>query len=137
MKDHDNDAIAYVSGGLAQYIVGAESHKRYMEYLQQQPLDHDKQRQIIECLILQARSTGEATITLTELLVLLHHYSGMLDEITPLRFQLAEADAWCEYWRREALRQHPTPEAYEAVCKARDKWQERAERAYPKEVATQ
>lgn len=40
---------------------------------------------------------------------------------------IAEADAWCEYWRREAFRKYPTPEAYEAVCKARDKWQQRAE----------
>lgn len=40
----------------------------------------------------------------------------------------AETEAWIEYWRREALRKYPNPDAYEAVCRARDSWQARAER---------
>lgn len=44
-------------------------------------------------------------------------------------FELTEAEAWCEYWQREALRKYPTPDAYEAVCRARDKWQQLAEQA--------
>ncbi|WP_163855775.1 hypothetical protein [Paenibacillus elgii] len=34
-----------------------------------------------------------------------------------------------EKWKREALQQYPTPDAYEAACKALHKHRERAERA--------
>lgn len=54
------------------------------------------------------------------------HTEGILEEVM---LELVEADAWAEYWRQEALRQYPTPEAYDSVCKARDKWQQRAEQA--------
>jgi len=41
--------------------------------------------------------------------------------------ELDEADAWAEYWRREALRNHPTQEAYDAACAALEKHKERAD----------
>lgn len=48
----------------------------------------------------------------------------------PRRMELpeAETEGWLDYWRRESLRKYPTPDAYEAVCRARDSWQARAER---------
>jgi hypothetical protein len=42
-------------------------------------------------------------------------------EAARLQLEIAEADAWCENWRREAFRKYPTPEAYESACKALEK----------------
>ena len=41
--------------------------------------------------------------------------------------ELDEADAWAEYWRREAFRNHPTQEAYDAACAALEKHRKRAD----------
>lgn len=47
--------------------------------------------------------------------------------------QLADWEKEARKCRREALRQYPTPEAYEAACAARDKHQKRADVAERKE----
>jgi hypothetical protein len=47
-------------------------------------------------------------------------------ESTVAAIELAEADAWCEFWKREALRKYPTPEAYAAVCHAMETHRVRA-----------
>lgn len=76
--------------------------------------------------------------------------SGLVTELTDIqyehnRYQLLEAASGWQYgidnlqpadwqtearkWRREALREYPTPEAYEAACAARDKHSARADAA--------
>lgn len=77
MKDEQQGAFAHVPAGLARFILGIESQKQFLVWLQQQPLDHEQQEQVIERLIHQARSTGEATVTLAELLELRHHYNSL------------------------------------------------------------
>jgi hypothetical protein len=74
--------------------------------------------------------------------------SGLVTELTDMqyehnRYQLLEAVSGWQYgienlqpaewksearkWRREALRQYPTPEAYTAVCEALEKQRTRAD----------
>lgn len=72
-----NGAQAHVSGGLAQFIAGAESEKRFLAWLQQQPLNHDEQLGVLERLLHEARSTGGTVVTLQELLVLRHHFNSL------------------------------------------------------------
>lgn len=43
--------------------------------------------------------------------------------------EMSKLQASEQAWREEALRQHPTPDAYEAVCKALDKHCKRADKA--------
>lgn len=54
------------------------------------------------------------------------------DKVEAQAKEIAEADAWREYWRREAFRKYPTPEAYEAACAALQKHRERADAAEAK-----
>jgi hypothetical protein len=58
----------------------------------------------------------------------IRQFQTIIQGVESLQKQLSETDAWCEYWKREAMKKYPTPEAYDAVCKARDSWQRKAEK---------
>lgn len=53
-------------------------------------------------------------------------HTKLVEEYCDRQKEIVEADAWTEYWRQEAFRQHPTQEAYDAVCKALEKHRARA-----------
>jgi len=79
-------------------------------------------REIIES-IHSTESEGEAHRHASQIVI-----DRLNDEIGIQSWLITEADAWCEYWRREAFRKYPTPEAYEAACRALEKQRAENER---------
>lgn len=76
-----------------------------------------------------APTTFEALLQQYELALATSDITHAKDSRAALLAHVASLTKERDTWRDDACRKYPTPEAYDAVCAARTKWQDRAEKA--------